>query len=307
YQVQTIASDQSGVMDVTALARALNDQTAGVMLTCPNTLGLFHRQVKQICRMVHDLDALMYYDGANLNPLLGYARPGDMGFDIIHVNLHKTFATPHGGGGPGAGPVGVCKNLIDYLPLPIVDKKPDGSYFLDYDRPAAIGSIGAFYGNFAVILRAYVYILMLGREGLPRVAENAVLNANYLKEKLKPYFDLPFDRLCKHECVFSAARQAKDGVHALDIAKALIDRGFHPPTIYFPLTVPEALMIEPTETESRQSLDAFIRAMIEIAELAQTNPQQITSCPQTTVVGRLDETRAARHPDLACLIISSPP
>jgi len=301
YQVQTIPSDKTGLMDVTALGQALNDQTAGVMLTCPNTLGLFHPRVKQICRMVHDFDALMYYDGANLNALLGYARPGEMGFDIVHVNLHKTFATPHGGGGPGAGPVGLCKNLIDYLPVPIVHKKKDGSYFLDYDRPASIGPIGAFYGNFAIILRAYAYILMLGREGLPRVAENAVLNANYLKEKLKPYFDLPFDQLCKHECVFSASRQAKNGIHALDIAKALIDRGFHPPTIYFPLTVPEALMIEPTETESRQSLDAFIQAMIEIAQLAQTNPQQITSCPQTTVVSRLDETSVARHPDLACL------
>ena len=187
------------------------------------------------------------------------------------------------------------------MPIAVVTKRPDGTYFLKYDRPKSIGYIAPFYGNFAIILRAYVYILMLGKEGMLRVSENAVLNANYLKEKLKSYFDLPFDRLCKHECVFSASRQANNGVHALDIAKALIDRGFHPPTIYFPLTVPEALMIEPTETESKETLDAFIQAMIEIAQLAQSRPEELTSCPRTTVVGRLDETRAARYPDLACV------
>ena len=301
YQVRTIASDAAGVMDVDLLSAALDEHTAGVMLTCPNTLGLFHQRIRDICRMTHAIDGLMYYDGANLNALLGRCRPSDMGFDIMHVNLHKTFATPHGGGGPGAGPVGVCEKLADYLPIALVSQRSDGTYFLDYDRPKSIGYISPFYGNFAIILRAYVYMLMLGQDGLLRVSENAVLNANYLKEKLKPYFDLPFDRLCKHECVFSAARQTKDGVHALDIAKALIDRGLHPPTIYFPLTVPEALMIEPTETESKESLDAFIQAMIQIARLARSDPAELTSCPRTTVVSRLDEARAARQPDLACL------
>ena len=301
YQVRTIASDATGVMDVDLLADALDEHTAGVMLTCPNTLGLFHPRVQEICSMVHAVDGLMYYDGANLNALLGHARPGDMGFDIVHINLHKTFATPHGGGGPGAGPVGVCNKLTDYLPIALVGQRPDDSYFLDYDHPKSIGYIAPFYGNFGIILRAYVYMLMLGANGLQRVAENAVLNANYLKEKLKAYYDLPFDSLCKHECVFSAARQTANGVQALDIAKALIDRGLHPPTIYFPLIVPEALMIEPTETESKETLDAFIQTMIEIAELARDNPEDLKHCPRTTVVSRLDETRAARQPDLACL------
>ena len=301
YQVRTIPSDATGVMDIDLLSDALNEHTAGVMLTCPNTLGLFHPRVQNICRLVHAVDGLMYYDGANLNALLGRSRPGDMGFDIVHVNLHKTFATPHGGGGPGSGPVGVCDKLTDYLPIALVARRLDGSYFLDYDHPKSIGYIAPFYGNFGIILRAYVYMLMLGQDGLLRVAENAVLNANYLREKLKPFFDLPFDRLCKHECVFSASRQAENGVHALDIAKALIDHGLHPPTIYFPLTVPEALMIEPTETESKETLDTFIQAMIDIAQLARTDPEELTSCPRTTVVSRLDETRAARQPDLACL------
>jgi glycine dehydrogenase subunit 2 len=285
YQVQVIPSDANGHMDVEALRAALNDRVAGLMLTNPNTLGLFDPHVKQISDLVHGVDGLMYYDGANLNPMLGYCRPGDMGFDIVHVNLHKTFATPHGGGGPGAGPVGVCEKLVKYLPISLVGERPDGSYFLDYDRPHSIGYIAPFYGNFGILLRAYAYILALGREGLLRVAQNATLNANYVMEKLKPYYDLPFGRICKHECVFSARRQAEHGVGALDIAKALIDRGFHPPT----------------ETESKETLDAFIAAMIEIAELAETEPQKITRCPTTTVVGRLDETRAARHPDLSSL------
>jgi len=301
YQVQVIPSDSHGYMDVEALRAALNDRVAGLMLTNPNTLGLFDPNIHEISDLVHEVDGLMYYDGANLNPLLGRCRPGDMGFDIVHVNLHKTFATPHGGGGPGAGPVGVCERLAQYLPISLVRERPDGSYFLDYDRPKSIGYIAPFYGNFGVILRAYAYILMLGREGLLRVAENATLNANYVMERLRPYFDLPYGGICKHECVFSARRQAARGVRALDIAKALIDRGFHPPTIYFPLTVPEAMMIEPTETESKETLDAFVEAMIEIAHLAETRPDQITRCPTTTVVGRLDETRAARHPDLAYL------
>ncbi len=301
FEVQTIRSDQTGVMDIKALSKAMDKEVAGMMLTCPNTLGLFNPHIKDICEMVHDVDGVMYCDGANLNALLGVCRPGDIGFDIIHVNLHKTFATPHGGGGPGAGPVGVCEKLVGYLPSSIVRKQPDGSYRLDYDLPKSIGYIAPFYGNFGIIVRAYAYILMLGKEGLKRVCENAVLNANYIKEKLKPYYDLPYSQLCKHECVFSASKQAEHGVHAIDIAKALIDRGYHPPTMYFPLTVPEALMIEPTETESKETLDSFIEVMIEIAELAKTNPEKIINCPKTTPVSRLDETLAARQPDLAAL------
>jgi glycine dehydrogenase subunit 2 len=301
YEVRVIPSDPAGHMDVAALGAAVDGRVAGLMLTNPNTLGLFDPNIKEISRLVHGAGGLMYYDGANLNPLLGRCRPGDMGFDVVHVNLHKTFATPHGGGGPGAGPVGVCEKLVKYLPISLVRERPDGSYFLDYDQPASIGYIAPFYGNFGVILRAYAYILALGREGLRRAADNATLNSNYVMEKLRPYYDLPYGGICKHECVFSARRQAARGVRALDVAKALIDRGFHPPTVYFPQTVPEALMIEPTETESRETLDAFIAAMIEIARLAETKPEEITRSPTTTVVGRLDETRAARQPDLASL------
>ena len=301
YDVQTVPSNADGVMDVAKLAEALNDQVAGVMLTCPNTLGLFNPDIKRIADMVHAVDGLMYYDGANLNALLGRVRPGDIGFDIVHINLHKTFATPHGGGGPGAGPVGVVERLAPYLPISLVRERGDGSHYLDYDQPKSIGYIAPFYGNFAIILRAYAYMLMLGREGLLRVSENAVLNANYVLAKLKGHYEPAVDRLCMHECVLSASRQAAGGVGAMDIAKALIDRGIHPPTVYFPLTVPEAMMIEPTETESKETLDAFITAMTEIAHLAATDPQAVTSCPQTTPVGRLDEVRAARKPDLASL------
>jgi glycine dehydrogenase subunit 2 len=233
--------------------------------------------------------------------MLGQCRPGDLGFDILHVNLHKTFATPHGGGGPGAGPVGVAEKLVPYLPTSVIRKRDDGSYFLDYDLPKSIGYIAPFYGNFGVIVRAYTYMLMLGRDGMKRTSENAVLNANYIRAKLRKHFDLPYPRQCMHECVFSASRQAKQGVRALDIAKALIDRGYHPPTIYFPLTVPEAMMIEPTESESKETIDRFIAAMIEIAELAQRDPKAITSCPKNTPIGRPDEVKAAREPDLASL------
>jgi len=301
YTVRTVPSNADGMTDMEALKAALNDEVAGLMLTCPNTLGLFDPNIQEIADRVHAADGLMYCDGANLNALVGVCRPGDLGFDIIHVNLHKTFATPHGGGGPGAGPVGVARKLVEFLPISVVCKRDDGSLHLDYDRPKSIGYVAPFYGNFGVIVRAYTYLLMLGREGLVRVSQNAVLNANYVRAKLQGHYDLPYDRICKHEVVFSAARQVARGVHALDIAKALIDRGFHPPTIYFPLIVKEALMIEPTETESKETLDAFIEAMIEIARLAQTDPKAITECPKTTPVGRLDDTRAARQPDLASL------
>ncbi len=301
YKVVSVPSTDKGVMDVAALKKVLNNEVAGLMLTCPNTLGLFDPNIREICDLIHSVDALAYYDGANLNAIVGKARPGDFGFDIVHINLHKTFATPHGGGGPGAGPVGVTEKLIDYLPISVVVKRNDGTYALEYDRPKSIGYIAPFYGNFAVILRAYVYILMLGREGLIRVAENAVLNANYVRVKLKDCFQQAVDAICKHECVLSPSKKMLDaGVHAIDVAKALIDRGFHPPTVYFPTTVKESIMIEPTETESKETLDAFIEAMKEIAALSISEPTKIKEAPVTTPVCRPDETAAAKNLDLAC-------
>ncbi|MCP4379265.1 MAG: glycine dehydrogenase subunit 2 [bacterium] len=301
YDVKTVASNADGVIDIEALREALDDSVAGMMLTCPNTLGLFNRHISEISELIHSVDGLMYYDGANLNALIGRCRPGEIGFDIVHVNLHKTFGTPHGGGGPGSGPVGVVERLVEFLPTSVVCENKDGSYYLDYDRPKSVGYVAPFYGNFAIVLRAYVYILMLGREGLMRVSENAVLNANYIMASLKDHYDLPYDRTCMHECVFSASRQAADGVRAINIAKALIDRGFHPMTVYFPLTVPEAMMIEPTETESKETIDSFIEAMIEIAQQAKDAPEQLQLCPTTTPVGQLDETLAARKPNVASL------
>jgi len=294
YQVVSVPTDGNGNMDIAKFAAVLDEETAAVMLTCPNTLGLFETDIREIARLAHGKGALLYYDGANLNALLGRGRPGDLGFDVVHVNLHKTFATPHGGGGPGSGPTGVKSALVPYLPTSLVEKRPDGTFTLKYECDKTIGYIAPFYGNFSVILKAYAYILMLGREGVKRAGENAVLNANYIRARLRDYFDEPFNRRCMHECVFSAARQAEKGVHAIDIAKALIDRGFHPPTVYFPLIVKEALMIEPTETESREDMDRFIAAMIEIAELAEKNPGAFRNLPVTTPVTRLDETKAAR-------------
>jgi glycine dehydrogenase subunit 2 len=302
YKVVSVPSSERGVMDVNILRNFVNNEVAGIMLTCPNTLGLFETNIREICDLIHSVDGLTYYDGANLNAIVGKARPGDFGFDIVHLNLHKTFATPHGGGGPGAGPVGVKEKLLDYLPVSIVVKRNDGTYALEYDRPKSIGYIAPFYGNFAIILRAYVYILMLGKDGLKRVAENAVLNANYIREKLKKYFPLPYDDLCKHECVFSVSeKMLQNSIHAIDIAKALMDKGFHPPTVYFPAIVKEAMMIEPTETESKETLDAFIDAMIEIARLAETDPDKLKSAPITTPVSRPDETAAAKNLNIACL------
>jgi len=265
-------------------------------------LGLFNPHIREICDLIHSVDGLAYYDGANLNAIVGKARPGDFGFDIVHINLHKTCATPHGGGGPGAGPVGVGQELVPFLPVSIVVKRDDGTYALEYDRPQSIGYVAPFYGNFGIVLRAYVYILMLGREGLPKVAEYAVLNANYVRCKLKDHYKQAVEKVCKHECVFSTTEaMAKQGVHALDIAKALIDRGFHPPTVYFPTIVKEAMMIEPTETESKETLDAFIAAMIEIAELAEKNPEQLKAAPITTPVSRPNETAAAKMLNIASL------
>jgi glycine dehydrogenase subunit 2 len=302
YRVVSVPTNDQGTIDIKAFKGLLGPEVAGVMMTCPNTLGLFEPQIRQVCDLVHKVDGLAYYDGANLNAIVGKARPGDFGFDIVHINLHKTFATPHGGGGPGSGPVGVQARLLDFLPISIVVKRDDGTYALEYNRPKSIGYVAPFYGNFGVVLRAYVYILMLGKEGLARVAENAVLNANYIRVKLKDYYAPAFDAICKHECVFSPTQQMLDnGVHAIDIAKALIDRGFHPPTVYFPTIVKEAMMIEPTETESQETMDAFIEAMIEIADLAVNDPAQLKDAPVTTPVSRPDETAAAKNLDIACL------
>ncbi len=302
YKTVSVPTGTNGVMEPDALKDFLDDSVAGLMLTCPNTLGLFNPHIQEICEMVHSVDGLAYYDGANLNAIVGKARPGDFGFDIVHLNLHKTFGTPHGGGGPGAGPVGVTERLLDFLPVSLVVKRNDGTYALEYDRPKSIGYIAPFYGNFGIILRAYVYILMLGKEGFRRVAENAVLNANYIKEKLKAHYKIAYDKTCMHECVFSPTdKMLEKDVHAVDIAKALIDRGFHPPTVYFPTIVKEAMMIEPTETESKETLDAFIDAMIDIAKQAQKEPDAVKAAPHTTPVSRPDETAAAKNHDIAFL------
>jgi len=302
YRVVSIPSTGSGDMDLDALKSALNDDVAGIMLTCPSTFGLFDPHIKEICDLVHSVDGLAYYDGANLNAIVGKARPGDFGFDIVHLNLHKTFSTPHGGGGPGAGPVGVREKLLPYLPISIVVKRNDGTFALEYDRPKSIGYIAPFYGNFGIIVRAYAYILMLGKEGLRHVAETAVLNANYVRARLREYYKPAVDRICKHECVFTTTdKMADNGIRALDIAKALIDRGFHPPTVYFPITVHEAIMIEPTETESRETLNAFIDAMVEIASLAENDPEKLKAAPVTTPVSRPDEVVAAKNLNITCL------
>jgi glycine dehydrogenase subunit 2 len=301
YEIVTIPTAPYGDMDLDAFRAAMNDDVAAVMMTCPNTLGLFNPHIREIADIAHQYGALMYYDGANFNAILGKVRPGDVGFDVVHMNVHKTFGTPHGGGGPGAGPVGVKRSLVPFLPVPRVVKKSDGKYALETNRKDSIGSVANFFGNFGVLLRAYYYILANGREGLVRVSEMAVLNANYIMSRLKPYYDLPFDKTCMHECVFSASRQVKQGVHAIDIAKALIERGFHPPTVYFPMIVKEAVMIEPTETESKETLDEFIDAMIEIAKLAETDPASFAEMPSGMPVRRPDETRAAREIRVTCL------
>ncbi len=298
FTTRQIPSDADGDVDMEALKAALGPDVAGIMLTCPNTLGLFDPNVEKVCELVHQAGGLCYCDGANLNAIIGRLRPGDIGFDVMHVNLHKTFATPLGGGGPGAGPVGVGEKLVPYLPVSRVVKRADGTYALEYEHPESIGYIAPFYGNFGIILRAFAYMLTLGREGFVRISENAVLNANYVRAKLVDHYRQKYPRVCMHECVFSATKQAEKGVHALDIAKALIDRGYHPPTMYFPLIAPEALMIEPTETESKDMLDAFIAEMIDLAKLAETEPDGFHAAPVTTPVGRLDETLAARKPDL---------
>ncbi|MBI4806169.1 MAG: aminomethyl-transferring glycine dehydrogenase subunit GcvPB [Desulfovibrio sp.] len=294
YEVVSIAS-KDGIVDPAALAEVLDDEVAGMMMTCPNTLGLFEKNLPKIVEMLRGVDALLYYDGANLNAVMGKMRVGDAGFDVVHVNLHKTFATPHGGGGPGSGPVGVCEKLVPYLPISRVVKDPSGRFHLRYDYPKSIGYVAPFYGNFGVVLKAYAYMLRLGREGLIRVSENAVLAANYLRKKLDDVLEVPFDRICMHEFVASAEKQSEKGVRALDIAKALLDKGYHAPTIYFPLIVKECLMFEPTETESKDTLDQFVADLRDILAQAETDPAALQAAPVTLPVTRLDETAAARN------------
>ncbi|MCT4786778.1 MULTISPECIES: aminomethyl-transferring glycine dehydrogenase subunit GcvPB [Exiguobacterium] len=297
FETVTVKSDERGLVDLDDLKTKVGADTAALMLTNPNTLGLFEADILEISKVVHEAGGKLYYDGANSNAILGIARPGDMGFDVVHLNLHKTFTGPHGGGGPGSGPVGVKRDLIPFLPTPIVTKTDEG-FGLDYDRPLSIGRIKPFYGNFGINVRAYSYIKTMGAEGLTRVSREAVLNANYMFARLKDAFDVPYDTYCKHEFVLSGKRQKALGVRTLDIAKRLLDFGYHPPTIYFPLNVEECIMVEPTETESKETLDAFCDAMLQIAKEAEENPEIVQTAPHTTVVKRMDETLAARKPVL---------
>lgn len=297
FDTITVKSNEQGLVDLDDLRRVVGSDTAALMLTNPNTLGLFEENIVEMAEIVHGAGGKLYYDGANLNAVLSKARPGDMGFDVVHLNLHKTFTGPHGGGGPGSGPVGVKNDLIPFLPKPIVTKRGE-SYLFDYDRPQSIGRVKPFYGNFGINVRAYTYIRSMGPDGLKAVTENAVLNANYMMRRLAEYYDLPFDKHCKHEFVLSGKRQKKLGVRTLDIAKRLLDFGYHPPTIYFPLNVEECIMVEPTETESKETLDQFIDAMIQIAKEAEENPEIVQEAPHTTVIGRVDEATAARKPIL---------
>jgi len=299
YQVVVVRSDRRGNIDLDELKKVVGEDTAGLMLTNPNTLGLFDEHILEVAEIVHKAGGLLYYDGANANANLGICRPADLGFDVAHFNLHKTFSTPHGGGGPGSGPVGVNKKLEPFLPVPRIVKNESGFYALISDFPKSIGRVHSFHGNIGVIIKAYAYVRSLGAKGLKEVSEKAVENANYMMNKLKPYYYLPYDRPCQHEFVISAKWQKeKYGVKALDIAKRLIDYGFHPPTMYFPLIVEEAIMIEPTESESKATLDAFCEAMIKIAKECEVDPELVKSAPHTTPVRRLDEVKAAREPDL---------
>lgn len=290
FDVVNIES-RDGIIDPDALEAALSDDVAALMMTCPNTLGLFETHLPRIVEKLRRVDALLYYDGANMNAILGKMRVGDVGFDVVHWNLHKTLGTPHGGGGPGSGPVGVCSRLEPFLPVGRVARQADGGFYLDYEHPKSIGRIAPFYGNFGVMLRAYAYVLRLGGEGLTRVAEHAVLNANYLKKLVEHFLVVPFKRICAHEFVSSAPQ----GLRALDIAKGLLDRGYHAPTIYFPQIVKECLMAEPTETESKQTLDAYAAALEEIVKQGLADPEYLHEAPRCTPVRRLDETAAARN------------
>lgn len=297
FDVVPVKSNEKGQVDVEALKELLDSDVAAIMMTNPNTLGIYEENVLEISKLMHENGSLLYYDGANFNAIMGHTNPKLMGFDVVHLNLHKTFSTPHGGGGPGSGPVCVVEKLKDYLPVPTVAFDGE-NYYRNYNLKNSVGSVKGFYGNFGVLVRAYAYILMMG-DNLKEASENAVLNANYLKEKLKGAYLLPYDEPCMHEFVLSGEKQKhENGVSTLNIAKALMDENTHPPTVYFPLIVHEAIMIEPTESETKQVLDEFVDAMLKIAKVAKTNPEVVISAPHTTPVKRLDETLAARHPDL---------
>jgi glycine dehydrogenase subunit 2 len=309
YEVESIPSTAEGLVDIQKLKESFTRDTAALMITNPNTLGLFEKDILEICKIAHNAGGLVYCDGANMNALMGIARPGDMGVDILHLNLHKTFSTPHGGGGPGAGPIGVTEKLKPFLPLPRIETKNrlttegagkdnTNTYVLNFDYPDSIGRVRAFYGHVGMMIRAYTCLLSLGKEGICKTGEYAVLNANYLRHKLKKYYDIPYGKTCMHEFVISAKKQKEKGASALDIAKRLLDYGFHAPTIYFPLIVEEAMMIEPTETESRETLDAFADAMVRIATEIEQQAESVRNTPQSTPIGRPDEVKAAREPRL---------
>lgn len=296
FEIVEVKSNKKGQVDIATLKTLLGEDVAAIMMTNPNTLGLFEENILEISKMMHEIGALLYYDGANANAILGQTNPAKMGFDIVHLNLHKTFATPHGGGGPGAGPVGVVEKLREFLPVPVIDF--DGEkYFKNYNLKHSIGKIKAFYGNFSVLLKAYSYILMTGKN-LKNISEDAVLNANYMKEKLKNYYKLPYDYPCMHEFVLSGDLQLEKGVNTVEIAKRLMDDNFHPPTVYFPLIVHEAMMIEPTETESKERLDNFIEVMIKIAHEVENDPGKFKAYPTKTPVKKINEVLAARNPNL---------
>lgn len=294
FDIVEVASNADGSLNIDALKEVLNDEVAGLMLTNPSTLGLFEKNIKEIADLVHDAGGLLYYDGANMNAIMGIARPGDMGFDVLHLNLHKTFSTPHGGGGPGSGPVACNKKLAEFLPVPVVGFKDD-SYYLDYGIKDSIGKVKNFFGNFGVILRAYTYMLSMGGDGLKAASTNAVLNANYIKESLKNHYKVAVNETCMHEVVFAGLKNHKGDISTLDVAKRIIDYGYHPPTIYFPLIVEGALMIEPTETESKETLDGYIDALKKIAVEANETPELLHDAPHNSPVRRLDEVLAARQ------------
>jgi glycine dehydrogenase subunit 2 len=298
YEVKELKSNARGTVDLNVLEQNMSEDVAALMVTVPNTLGVFEGEIRQMADILHRKGAYLYCDGANLNAFVGVARPGDMGIDVIHSNLHKTFSTPHGGGGPGAGPVGVSKNLVPFLPTPTIERRDDGTFYLEYDHPDSIGRMRAFNGNFGVLVRALTYMRSMGPDGLRRIAQIAVLNANYIRARLKGTYHLPYDAPSLHEVVFSDKNQTPHDVHTLDIAKRLMDYGFHPPTIYFPLIVSGAMMIEPTESEPKEELDAFCDAMLAIARECEERPELVRSAPHTTPVRRLDEARAARQPVL---------
>jgi glycine dehydrogenase subunit 2 len=298
FETVEVRSNERGEVSVSALRDAVDENTAVVMLTLPNTLGLFESRIGEIAAFVHEAGALLYMDGANFNAIVGIVRPGDVPFDLLHLNLHKTFATPHGGGGPGAGPIGASEALAPYLPSPMPTRRPDGTFAWDHARERSVGRVHSYYGNFGILVRAYTYLLYHGCEGLKDLSECAVLSANYLMSRLRDAYDLPYDRPCMHEFVLSGNRQKANGVRTMDIAKRLLDFGFHPPTVYFPLIVEEALMIEPTESENVETMDRFAEAMLTIAREAVESPETVKTAPHTTPVGRVDEAGAARNPNL---------